>query len=112
VYIGYTLVTHDTGEAKAERAFEGWRRLNSLAISAVVEFPFERELLRIDHDRQFFLPAFDAITGQRHDYDARVYFYKYDPVAEPSFAASWKLPNNRQACEMLYAGGDPVDKTP
>ena len=112
VYIGHTLVTHDTGEAKAEREFQGWRRIASLAITAMVPFPFERELLRIDDSRQFFLSPFEAVTGQRHDYDARAYFYKYDPDAVPSFADPWELPKDRQSCEMLYAGGKRVNKTP
>src|SRR5262245_4010623 len=112
VYIGHTLITHDTGEAKPEREFEGWRRNVTLGITATISFPFELELLRVYDSRQFFMSVFEAATGQRHVYDARAYFYKYDPEAVPSFAAPFQLPNDRQLCETLYAGGRKVDKTP
>jgi hypothetical protein len=112
VYVSKTLISHDPGEHKPDRQSEGWRRINHLTVVGTAPFPFEMEKDHTDDSYQFFMNALEFVTAQREEYQAVVYFYKYDPAATPSSAPPWALPNDRQQCLTIYYSGRPVDSLP
>jgi hypothetical protein len=112
VYVSKTLISHDPGEFKPDRQPEGWRRITSLAITGTAPVPFEMEKDHTDHSYKFFMNALEFVTAQREEYQAVIYFYKYDPTATPPSAPSFELPDNRERCMSIYYSGTPVSTLP
>jgi OmpA family len=112
VYVVRTLISHDPGEFKPDRQSEGWRRINYLSVTGSAPSPFERALDHATDSGQFFISWGEFFTAQRVEFKARAYFYKYDPASTPPSASPWTLPDDRQQCEMMYAGGTPVSSLP
>ncbi len=110
VYINHTLI--EGGGGKTDRTVEGWRRIDSLTVTSQVPIPFDRELSARKDDQKFFINVFQAVTGQRDQYDSVTYVYKYDPESVPSTAPIFVLPDNNPDCRTLYSSGTPVDRLP